>query len=553
MAVTKYMGIKWTKAIFDIVIAIVLIVFGNKILFGVFPSEAADTATFQLMGGFLWFLVIMCIIAAVRNIILSLRPEPKESMVTLNEKIDALDKKLVTMGLASEAIPEAIPPSPQELKKGRNRKIMVAAGIVAAIVVLAAITMVFLMPKMGGGGSPAGGATPEDTLNALIAAMNSKDANGVLSLTVYSFGNDTEKSQFRQRLNEMFSSAGASFHITMTHPPQIKYPINLSASETNNLTSIQNEIQNRISNTITASCMIVFNMTITTNQSSFYEDGMMPCFQIDGGWYILMDFGGGPDGGGNQSQSSTDAFDSFIDRVKQKDGNGAVGYTIFKFGNNTVRMKAEEGISEMWQNTATFQVAVNSRYEINWTSMTSDQQNNLSGIQSNLSSKFGIYVPVQESCFISYDITITKNGSDTSTMIGFMPCFRTNNSWYVMPEQSDGGQPVIPSVGLVQSSTGTNWTITVTSVDLAGGPPLSTNSVYLTVKYANGTEAVNITLDAMISAGWVNGTRYNDNNMMGQLDTTDMFQLDSSIYFSSSVIILRNFDGTQVYCSQSVV
>lgn len=550
MAVTKYMVIKWVKAAFEIVIAIVLIVFGNKILFGVFPAEASDKATFQLIVGLLWFLVIMCIIAAVRNIILSLRPEPKESLVTLNEKIDALDRKLVTMGLASETIPDAVPPSPEDLKKGRNKKIMVAASIVAAIVVLAAISMIFLIPMMGGGGNPAGGATPEDTLNALITAMNSRDTNGVLSLTIYSFGNDTMKSQFRQNINKIFNEAGSSFHVTM-NSNQTKYPADLNASENSDLTGIQNEIQNHISKTVTASCMIVYNMTITVNQTSFYQSGNMPCFQIDGGWYILMDFGGGgPDGGGNQS--STDAFDSFIDRVKQKDQTGALDYTIFMFGDNSVQMKAEKEISELWNNTVTFQVTVNSRYEINWASMTSDQQNNLSGIQSNLSSKFGIYVPIQDSCFISYDITITKDGVP-SNLTGFDACFRVNNSWYVMPEQHGGGPPVIPSIGLMQSSTGTNWTITVTSVDLAGGPPLFTSSVYLTVKYANGTEAVNMTLDAMISAGWVNGTRYNDNNMMGQLDTTDMFQLDSSIYFSNSEIILRNFDGTQIYGSQSIV
>jgi hypothetical protein len=542
MAVTKYMAIKWVKAAFEIVIAIILIIFGYKILFGAVPSEASEAAIFQLLVALLWFLVIWCIIAAVRNIILSLRPEPKNSLVTLNEKIDALDRKLVTMGLASEKIPDAVPPSPEELKKGRNKKIMVAAGIVAAIIVLAAISMVFLIPMMGGGGNPAGGSTPEDTLTALITAMNARDANGVLSLTVYSFGNATMKSQFRQGINSMLDQAGSSFQVTM-NSHQIKYPADLNASENSSLTDIKNDIQSHISKTITASCMIVFNMTITVNQTSFYQSGNMPCFQIDGGWYILLDFGdGGPGDGGNQSESSTDAFDSFIDRVKQKDGTGAVDYTIFSFGNNTVRMKVEGEISKWWENTGTFQVTVNSRYEISWTSMSFDQQNNLSGIQSDLSSKFGIYVPVQESCFISYDITIT-NDSGPSTMIGFMPCFRVNNSWYVMPEQPSES----PQVSVIQGSSGNNWTLSVNFVNSSN--PLYTYDVYLTIINSTGNTNISVQLVSGISGTYMNGATYNDQSTIGQLDPGDEFILDTYYYKIGTVFKLTDSSGTQEYCS----
>jgi hypothetical protein len=544
MAVTKYMAIKWVKASFEIVVAIILIVFGNKILFGVFPEDAQEKSLFGLIVGLLWFLVIWCIIAAVRNIILSLRPEPKNSLRTLNEKIDALDKKLVTMGLASETVPEALPPSPQELKKGRNRKIMVAASIVAAVVLLAAISMVFLIPKMGGGGNPAGGATPEDTLNALITAMNARDANGVLSLTIYSFGNATEKSQFRQGINEMLNMAGASFHITK-NSAQIKNSTDLNASENNDLTNIKNGIQNHISNTITAYCVIVYNMTVTIDNNNSYQDGRMPCFQINGGWYLLPDFGGGgPDGGGNQSQSPTDAFDNFIDRVKQKDETGAVDYSIFKFGDNTVRMKTEERISEWWNNTGTFQITVNSRYEINWSSMSFDQQNNLSGIQSNLSSEFGINVPIQDHCFIAYDITIT-NDTGSSTMTGFMPCFRTNNSWYVMPEQPGGGQQGI-SVAVNQGSTATNWTLTVDSVNSAN--PLYTYDVYLTIVNSTGVTNISVQLVSGISGTYMNGVTFNDQSAIGVLDPGDVFVLDNYSYKVGTKFKLTDSSGMQIYC-----
>ena len=543
MAVTKYMAIKWVKAVFEIVIAIIIIVFGNKILFGVVPADEQQRSVFSLLVGLLWFLVIWCIIVAVRNVVLSLRPEPKNSLQTLNEKIDALDRKLVTLGLASETIPEAVPPSPEDLKKGRNKKIMIAAGIVAAIVVLAAITTVFLMTKMGGGGNPAGGLTPEDTLNALITAMNSKDANGVLSLTVFSFGNATMKSQVRTSLNTMFNQAGNSFHITM-NSHQVKYPADLNASENSNLTGIQNEIQSRISNTITASCIIVFNMTITINNNNSYQDGNMPCFQIDGGWYILMDFGnGGPGDGGNQSGSPTDAFDSFIDRVKQKDVTGAMGYTIFKFANSSVRMQIEGEISKMWQNTATFNVAVNSRYEINWSSMSFDQQNNLSNIKNNLSTKFGISMSIiGDSSFINYDITIT-NDSGPQTMTGFMPCFRANDSWYVMPEQPGGG----PQVSVSQSASGNNWTLSVNFVNSSN--PLYTYDVYLTMVNSTGNTNISVQIISGISGTYMNGVTYNDLSTTGQLDPGDEFILDTYYYKIGTEFRLTDSSGMQTYCS----
>jgi hypothetical protein len=417
---------------------------------------------------------------------------------------------------------------------------MIAAGIVAAIVVLAAITTVFLMTKMGGGGNPAGGLTPEDTLNALITAMNSKDANGVLSLTVFSFGDATMKSQFRVNLTKLFNSAGASFHVTL-NSHQVKYPTDLNASENSNLTGIKNQIESHISKTITASCMIVFNMTIMTNQSDFYQDGMMPCFQIDGGWYILMDFGnGGPGPGGNQSVSPTDAFDSFIDRVKQKDETGAVDYTIFSFANNSVRMQVGGNISKMWQNTGTFQVTVNSRSEINWTSMSFDQRNNLSGIQSNLPSKFGINVPVQESCFIGYDITIT-NDSGSNTTTGFMPCFRVNNSWYVMPEQP--GYNVTISV----THPGAFYILTVDSITGAGSS-ININDVYITVRYANSTLALgHMQLSMMPVGSSINGTEFVEVSGPGTLDAGDYFSLDDTMFGPGTDLILENAMGTQKY------
>jgi len=550
MAVTKYMAIKWVKAVFEIVIAIIIIVFGNKILFGVVPADEQQRSVFSLLVGLLWFLVIWCIIVAVRNVVLSLRPEPKNSLQTLNEKIDALDKKLVTMGLASETIPEALPPSPEELKKGRNKKVMVAAGIVAAIVVLAAITTVFLMTKMGGGGNPAGGLTPEDTLNALITAMNSKDANGVLSLTVYSFGNDTMKSQFRQSINKIFNEAGSSFHVTM-NSNHTKYPADLNASENGDLTGIQNEIQNHISKTVTASCMIVFNMTITVNQTNMYQAGNMPCFQIDGGWYILLDFGdGGPGGDGNGNQQAVEqTFQQFIDSLNQMNASQAASFTVAKFASGMERNQAEMNISSMWQGTSYFNVNVNSHQVRFWSMLNPTEQTNLSNIKGNVSSHFG--VTITDSCFVQYLITVS-NDTGPMQISGNMPCFKINDEWYLKMETSDGSPPSSPTIGLMPGSTATNWTLTVNSVDLAGGPPLNTNNVFVTVKNATGTKTVNMTLDALMAIGWVNGTRFTDNNVAGQIDSGDLIELDSSIYLTGSELKLRNSDGSKVYCTATV-
>jgi hypothetical protein len=547
MAVTKYKAIKWVKAAFEIVVAIILIVFGYRILFGAFPSEAADKATFQLLVGLLWFLVIWCIIAAVRNIILSLRPEPKESLATMNERIDALDRKLIIMGLASEKIPDAIPPSPEDLKKTRNKKIMIAAGLVAAIVVLAAITTVFLMTMMGGGGNPAGGATPDDTLTALIAAMNAKDANGVLSLTVYSFGNETMKGQFRQSLNGMFSMAGDTFHVTM-NSHQVKYPADLNASENSDLTGIQNEIQNRISNTVTASCVIVYNMTITTNQSSFFEDGNMPCFQIDGGWYILMDFGdGGPDDGGDR-QSPEQTFLGFIENLNLKDALGAVSFTVAMFGSSTEQSQTGDGISSMWQGSASFSAVADSPQVRYWSSLNMTEQNNLSSIQGDVSSNYG--VTITDSCFVQYMITIT-NDSGPRQMTGNMACFKIDNQWYLKLEEPGGSQP--------DYTIATSWNhpgaFFILSVDnIAGvGSSININDVYLTVIYANSTIAIGHMQLSMMPAGTpINGTEFVETSGPGTLDAGDYFSLDDMMFGPGTKLILENAMASQKYCDATI-
>ena len=552
MAVTRYMKIKWVKAAFEIVVAIIIIVFGTKILFGVAPEDAQQRSVFSLLVGLLWFLAIWCIIAAVRNVVLSLRPKPKDSLKTLNEKIDALDKKLVTIGLASETIPDEVPPSPEEFRKRRNKKIMVAAGIVAAMVVLAAITTVFLMTKMGGGGNPAGGLTPEDTFNALITAMNSKDANGVLSLTVYSFGNATMKSQFRQEFNSRFGQTGSSFNITV-NSHQIKYPADLNATENSNLSGIQNEIQSRISNTVTASCVIVFNMTITTNQTNFYQDGDMPCFQIDGGWYVLIDFGGGgPDGNGgdNQQNDPQQAFWSLMDNINNRDSSNAVNLTVYKFGNNSEQSMAEKQIGQMWAGSSYFNASASNIWVQNWSSMNPTEQDNLTSIEINVSTHFG--VNVQDRVFVHFQITINNDSGPNSTS-RIWACLKIDNLWYLVMDEWSSGSPPGITVTMTNNTATNNWTLTVTNVmNVPGMAPLHTSDVFLSVKNATGPIGIQLLNVSQMSTGvYYTGTEFVDTSSFGDLNPGtpgDSFVLNATTYVVGSEFKLTNFDGTQVYC-----
>jgi hypothetical protein len=222
-----------------------------------------------------------------------------------------------------------------------------------------------------------------------------------------------------------------------------------------------------------------------------------------------------------------------------------VDYTIFNFGDSTLQMKVEKEISEWWNNTVTFQVTVNSRYEINWSSMSFNQQNNLSNIQGNLSSKFGIFAPIQESCFIGYDITTTNDNPPPNTMTGFMPCFRVNNSWYVMPEQPRG-----PPVSVSQSSSGNNWTLTVNFVNQSN--PLYTYDLYLTIVNSTGNTNISVQIVSGISGTYMNGATYNDQSTIGQLDPGDVFILDTYYYKIGTVFKLTDSSGTQGYCSFTI-
>jgi hypothetical protein len=62
-----------------------------------------------------------------------------------------------------------------------------------------------------------------------------------------------------------------------------------------------------------------------------------------------------------------------------------------------------------------------------------------------------------------------------------------------------------------------------------------------------------MTLNALIGAGWVNGTSFLDNNVPGQIDSSDVILLDLTIYYSNSIVKLRNSDGTQVYAEETIV
>jgi hypothetical protein len=537
------MATKWAKAVFEIIIAVVIIVFGNKILFGIVPVDAQARSTFSLIVALLWFLVIWCIAAAVVNIIISLRPEPKNSIQSLNKRIDALDEKLVTMGLASEAVPESIPPSPEELKKAKSKKVMMAAAIVATIVVIASIATVVLMSKMNAG-SPAGGANPEDTLIALIAKMNARDAAGVVSLTVYSFGNSSVRNQAIQQLGYMFTQAGSSFHVSLLSH-QIKDSSELNTSEQAMVASNVSDVQTHLMKSVQDSCLVYYTMNIMMTNGSMEMNDSMVGMKIDNGWYMLLKFeDNGPGDGGNQSSTPGDAFNTFIDRIRNMDATGAVDVTVYKFGDNSMRSQIENNVSKIWEGTSMFQVNVDFMNVIDESDLDPAQQTNLSNIRSNISSKLGL--SIQESCFINYKITITID-SGQSEMTGYMPCFRINDGWYLEMDQPEGGEQGI-SISMSQNSFGNNWTLTVTSV--AGANPLFLSDVYLTV--INSTATTNISmqpLDMMISGEYMNGVMFNDAPNNGELTLADMFTITMSDYKIGSEFRLTDSSGTQTYYS----
>ena len=539
MAVTRYKAIKWVKAAFEIVIAIIIIVFENKILFGVVPE-------FSLLVALLWFLVIWCIIAVVRDIVLSLRPEPKNSLRTLNEKIDALDKKLVTMGFASETIPDTVPPSPEDLKKRGNKKIMIAAGIVAAIVVIAAITTVFLMTKMGGGGNPAGGATPEETLLTMIDKMNAGDASGVVSLTVYAFGNSSVREQAIHKLNTRFSQAGDSFYVSLVSH-QIKFNSTMNTSEKQEVAVTVGDIQDYTSKHVQNSCLVYYTMNITTGNGSMEMTRSMAGVKIDNAWYMMLELdGSGP--GDNQQSSANDVFWSFMDRIGQKDQVGAADLTAFRFGNSSARSQTEQDIASMWQGASTFQVNVDSMNVLNWSDLNSMEQMNLSGIRDQISSQFGI--SISESCFIQYTITITKDGVP-SVKIGRMAAFKVDQGWYLKLGAPNGGQPEY-TVTIGWNHPGAFYNLNVDSITGAGSS-IGINDVYLNVRYANSTVALgHMQLSMMPVGSSINGIEFVEVLGSGTLDAGDNFSLDDTMFGPGTDFILENAMGTQKYCHVTI-
>lgn len=539
MAVTRYMAAKWAKAVFEIIIAVVILIFGSRVLFGVIPADGQDTASFGLMVALLWFAVIWCIVAAVANIAKSLLPEPRHTISGLSERIEKLDKKLTDMGLeAPEA--EIIPPSPEELKRAKTRKIAFAAITIAVMVIIASIGVFFMLAKMNAG-APAGGATPEDTLTALIERMNAKDAAGVVSLTVYAFGNTSVRAHAVQQIEQLFIQAGSAFHVTLTDH-QIKMDSDMNASEQQNVAVTVGEIQNHTSIQVQDSCLVYYTMNITMTDGSMEMSNDMVGVKIDNAWYMMLEFGGpGPDS--NQQQSASGAFWSFIDRVEQKDASGAIDLTVFKYGNSSERSQAEENISAMWQGSMSFQVNVDFMNVRNWSTLNPTEQSNLSSIQGDVSMQYG--VSISESCFIQYTLTIT-NDSGPMTMTGNMPCFRIDNSWFLKLEES-GGQPSF-TVTINSEHPGAFYNLTITSITGVGSS-INFNDVYITVIFSNSSVALNhMQLSMMPGGSYVNGTQFVEVTGPGTLDSGDYFMLDDTMFGPGAQFILENASGDQEYC-----
>jgi hypothetical protein len=556
MRITDYVIKKWAKAGLHIFLGIILLIYLENALIEMQPAfnfifGGGVPFLVNLLGAIGWVLIIWCFVSAALNLIMSFR-ESKLSFDDLGRKLDSIEKRLWEQRIYTQAegpaigqqgvmgttytgqmaavstLAQPIPP-PEEAKKGSKRlKIAVIAVVVILIIAALAVGLMFFG---FGGSSSAGGSTPEQAFTAFIDKMNAKDANGAIGNTVWTFSSD--RAQYVSALNQLFSSG--TFHLTVVSN-QITQKQNLNSTARNEMDSQSNDLQQQLNINISDYVAIDFTVSVQTSQGTASQSKTMMCAQVGDKWYVVFEFEG--QGPGQQQSTPEQTFSAFIDMLNNRDSYGAVNLTVMKFSGN-YQQEVASFETNIFGNSATFNIQVASSQVIYSGSFSSTQNSEMASDMSMVSSEYG--KTVQEYVLIQFTGTQT-NDSGPQSISDTIPCVKIDDEWYLIVGGPGGPGPI--EIHLNKANATGNWTVDIANIDNTTGP-MPTSDIYIEVKYANGTVALNKSLSSIGGNYW-NGTQFNDMGTPG-VDSGDNFILDSSMYFDGTELKLMDSTGTTIY------
>lgn len=289
------MAKKWGKATMEIIIAVVLIILLSMLLREISthaPAEVRNSVTAAFITWLFIFVIIWCFVVAAVNIVASIIGRAgKLSVTNLEERIEALDRRISAgqsaqaAGVTSGGPPgsyEPAPPPPDDMKKA-SKKIKLAVIAVIVILVIAGLAIGLVLFAFSS--PPAGGTTPDQAFNTFIDRMNAKDANGAIGQTVWTFSPDRGKyvDGFDQNISN------GTFHVTVVSH-QIIQKQALNATARAEMDKQRDDLQQQLNISISDYVVIDFTVTVQTDQGTMNQSQMMECVQVDDKWYLVFEF-----------------------------------------------------------------------------------------------------------------------------------------------------------------------------------------------------------------------------------------------------------------------
>ena len=536
MKVTNYMTKKWSKAIFEIAIAIILMIFGTKAL-QFLPAQAQIYDMFWFMYILLWFIIIVCLVFAFVNIAQSMiGKQTRYKLDDITEKLESIENRLGSGNYVLNPTPSdaIVPPPPEDLDRPSKRTVIVVLAVTAALLSVAGIAgfVVFGIQQL-----PAGGQSPEQAFDQLISAMNNKNAVGVVDQTLLAFSDNQNRSQAIGEIQQMLSSLN-SFHVTVNYRNVIQ-KMDLTQAERDNITSMIGDIEQALSVDIADYCVIEYNITVSMDQGQMFQQDRMPAFLINGAWYLMFEFA---DQGGQSGPEQT--FNMFIERMNNHDAMRACDLTVWKFDKNFTQMVSDFN-DKMFSGTFTIVV---SDFFVKQSDQFDQSENDLmNDATMMINQKYK--QNINDFRLIYYHCNIT-NDTGTYQESKSMPCVRIDNTWLlVLPDDSSGPQTV--TFSLSKNQQGGNYNISIIAMN--GGSPPSSSDVFITTIESGGK--VNISMRQLNSiplGNWFNGTMFNDTFDNSHLNVGDYFLLIKSIYDPGSIFRLTDSTGTQKYAEITI-
>jgi hypothetical protein len=163
-------------------------------------------------------------------------------------------------------------------KKRGKGKLIAAIAVVAAVVVVAALGYLYFFKKGAAN-------TPEDAFTEFVNAINDRDSQRVIDVTVLHFADSATKQNEKDGL-ELWWSQNGDMHVTINSVTAIMRG-DMSASQLQGLDDIVTQVEQLYSIDVVDSCGIHFNTTTTlTGETPYTNEDIMPCVKIGSSWYI---------------------------------------------------------------------------------------------------------------------------------------------------------------------------------------------------------------------------------------------------------------------------